>query len=426
MPEYPRLGETVLHRQLANGLAIYVVPKPLYAKQYAYLAVRYGGMDMRFCLDGTWRDTPAGIAHYLEHKAFDTPTGDASQRLSQNGASDNAFTSSAVTAYYVECTEKFEENLRILLDFVSTPYFTTESVEKERGIISQEILMTEDDPEWRVYANMMDCLYRDSPAKIPVAGTLESIRRITPQTLYDCHRAFYTPGNMALVCVGNIDMDRIAAIAEEILPKTSGPTIARDYGREEDLSPARRDVRTAMEVSMPMFLAGYKCPPVNGGEDLLRQSIIGDLACDALFGDSSPLYNRLYEEGAINGSLGGNFDILPGAAYINVGGDAKDPWRIYREITAEAQRLATEGIEEDFFRQLRRASYGGMLRSLNSFENIAVSLAEGCFRGFDYFQFPEIFGSVTKADVERFLGENITEERAAISIITPMETGGEG
>ena len=279
--------------------------------------------------------------------------------------------------------------------------------------------MIEDDPDWRVYANLMDCLYRSSPVRVPVAGSVESIRQITPQTLYDCHKAFYTPGNMVLVCVGDMDPDRVAEEAEAILPRESGPAIDRDYGVEESLAPSERERTLTMEVSMPMFLAGYKCRPQSGGEALLRQSIIGDLACDVLFGDSSPLYTRLYEEGVINGSLGGNFDMLPGVAYLYVGGDAKDPRRVFEEIGRQAGKLGEEGIDEAFYQQIRRASYGGMIRSLNSFENIAVSMAEGYFRGFDYYHFPEVFDSVTKADVEAFLRENITGERAALSIIQP-------
>ena len=419
--EYPRLGEKICRQTLPNGLEVIVAPKPLYARKYAFFAARYGGMDLRFRQGDAWLDTPAGIAHYLEHKMFDTEEGSVSQRLAENGASDNAFTSCDMTAYYVECTEKFYENLRLLLSFVSVPYFTKESVEKEQGIIAQEIRMTEDDPDWRVYANLMGCLYKSSPARIPVAGSVESIRQITPQTLYDCHKAFYTPANMVLVCVGDVDPERVAAEAEVILPKTSGPLIARDYGQEESLSPAARESRMTMEVSMPMFLAGYKCRPADSGEDHLRQSIIGDLACDVLFGDSSPLYTRLYEEGVINGSLGGNFDMLPGVSYVYVGGDAREPRRVYDEITRQAEKLGREGIDEAFYQQIRRSAYGGMLRSLNSFENIAISMAEGYFRGFDYYRFPEIFDMVTKADVEAFLRENITPERAALSLIQPKE-----
>ena len=421
MAEYPRLGETVFRQILPNGLEVVTVRKPFHAKSYAFLAVRYGGMDLRFQTEGRWRETPAGIAHYLEHKMFDMASENVMQSFARNGASDNAFTSNAMTAYYFTSTAHFYENLRTLLRFVSTPYFTQESVDKEQGIIAQEIQETEDDPDWRVYANLMERLYQDSPARVPVVGSLESIRQITPQTLYDCHKAFYTPSNMILVCVGNVDQARVAEEAEAILPREGGPAVIRDYGREDAAGPAGSEASQAMEVSMPMFLAGYKCQAVDEGEDALRQSIIGDLACDALFGDSSPLYIRLYEEGAVNSSLGGNFDILPGAHYVYVGGDAKDPRRVFEEITRQARKLGEEGIGEDFYRQIRRAAYGGMLRSLNSFENIAVSIAEAYFRGFDYFRFPEIFDAVGKADVEAFLRENIAPEKSALSLIQPRE-----
>lgn len=419
--EYPRLCETVSHSTLPNGLEVIVVHKPYHAKHYAFFATRYGGMDLKFKLNEEWQDTPAGIAHFLEHKMFDTENGSATQELGQNGAVDNAFTSNAMTAYYFECTEKFYENLRILLSFVSVPYFTQESVDKEQGIIAQEIRMTDDDPDWRVYRNLMECLYKDSPVRVPVAGSIESIAQITPQTLYDCHKAFYTPANMVLVCVGNIDAEKVSEIAEEILPKESGSLIERDYGTAEDQAPVETEVEMEMEVSMPMFLTGFKCKAPHLGSEFLRESIIGDMACDVLFGDSSPLYNRLYEEGHINGSLGGNFDVLPGAAYLYVGGDAKDPHFISGEIIREAKRLAQEGIDEAFYQQIRRATYGQMLRSLNSFENIAVSMAEGHFRSFNYYLFPEIFDSITKEDIGDFLRRNIIPEHSAISIIRPRK-----
>ena len=294
---YPRIGETVLRTTLPNGLTVAVVPKPLYRKRYAFFTTRYGGMDMRFRLDGVWHDTPAGIAHYLEHKMFDTEDGNALQELSQNGAEPNAFTSNATTAYYFDCTEHFEENLKILLSFVSVPYFTQESVDKERGIIGQEIRMVEDTPDWRVYTNLLECLYHSSPARVAIAGTVESIAEITPETLYACHKAFYDPANMMLCVVGDVKPDEIAAIAEEILPESRGEVIERDYG-QEDMRVVEKCRREAMEVSMPQFLVGFKCPPAADGAALMRQDIIADIACDILLGDSSPLYQRLYDKGS--------------------------------------------------------------------------------------------------------------------------------
>ena len=419
---YPRIGETVLRTTLPNGLSIAIVPKPLYRKRYAFFTTRYGGMDMRFRRNGTWYDTPAGIAHYLEHKMFDTEDGNALQTLSQNGAEPNAFTANSITAYYFDCTEHFEETLRILLSFVSVPYFTQESVDKERGIIAQEIRMVEDTPDWKIYTNLLECLYRSSPARVAIAGTVESIAEITPETLYECHRAFYDPANMMLCVVGDVTPDEIAAIAEDILPQGHGEHIERDYGCE-DLNIVEKRRYDTMEVSMPQFLVGFKCAAVSGGEALMRQDLIADMACDILLGDSSPLYQRLYDKGLINGSFGGGFDQLPGIAYFYAGGDSDAPDEVVRAILDEAQRLAREGVDEAFYQQIRRASFGSTLRALNSFENIAVSLADGTFRGFDPFRFPELYDSVTRADVEAFLRESVVAERSAISILQPKKEG---
>lgn len=418
---YPRIGEEVIWVTLDNGLPVCIVPKKGFSRKYALFATRYGGMDMRFRLNGQWLDTPAGIAHYLEHKMFDTEDGNALQELAMNGAEPNAFTSNAITCYYFDSTEKFYENLEILLSFVSVPYFTDESVEKEQGIIGQEIGMIEDNPEWQVYKQLMQSLYHTSPARTPVAGSVESIRKITAQTLYDCHRAFYTPANMCLVVVGDVEPQQVLDIARRVLPKDSGELIERDYGAEEPTEAARAYAEERMEVSMPSFLVGFKCPPQHGGEEQHRFAAIGELACDVLMGESSPLYARLYGQGLINGSFGAAFDILPGAAYAYAGGDSKDPKAVAEAILAEAQRLAHEGVDEDYYKRIVNADFGAALRELNSFESIAVSMAEGRFQGYDPYRFPEIYDSITAADVLAFLRENVTRSHMALSVIAPKE-----
>ena len=418
---YERIGEEVFHTTLPNGLPVYIVPKKDFLRKYALFATRYGGMDMRFEKDGQWLDTPAGIAHYLEHKMFDTEDGNALQELAKNGAEPNAFTSNAITCYYFDATDKFYESLEILLSFVSIPYFTDESVQKEQGIIGQEIGMIEDNPEWQVYKQLMQALYHTSPARTPVAGSVESISHITAQTLYDCHKAFYTPANMCLVVVGDVKPERIIAAANQILPAKSGPLIRRDYGAEEELTAAEHFVTAAMEVSMPTFLVGFKCPPQHGGEEQHRFTAIGELACDVLMGESSPLYARLYAEGLINGSFGAAFDLLPGASYVYAGGDSKDPQAVAEAILAEAQRLVSEGVDGDYYRRVVNANFGAALKALNSFESIAVSMAEGCFQGYDPYRFPEVYDSITVEDVLDFLRRNMTRDHMALSVITPKE-----
>ena len=417
---YERIGESVYREVLPNGLQICVVPKPEHAKSYAFFATRYGGMDTRFQLDGKWLDTPAGIAHYLEHKMFDTKEGNALQELAKNGAEPNAFTANAMTGYYFDSTAHFEENLEILLSFVSVPYFTDESVEKEQGIIGQEIRMIEDNPDWQLYTRMMKALYSNSTARTSIAGTVESIREITARTLYDCHKAFYTPSNMILTVVGNVDPIHVADLARRILPREGGPAVPRDYGREP-AKVAQKETKMAMEVAMPQFLTGYKCTPVENGEAFLRANLIGDMACDLLLGESSPLYLRLYDQGLINTSFGGAFEMMPGVAYLYAGGDSKDARRVAEEIQKEAERLTTEGIDEEFYQRVRRASFGENLRGLNSFENIAVSLTEGYFHGYDPFRFPQAFDTITKDDITAFLRDNLTADRAVLSEIVPRE-----
>lgn len=418
---YERIGEEVFRATLPNGLPVYIVPKKGFSRKYALFATRYGGMDMRFEKDGQWLDTPAGIAHYLEHKMFDTEEGNALQELAKNGAEPNAFTSNAITCYYFDATEKFYESLEILLSFVSVPYFTDESVQKEQGIIAQEIGMIEDNPEWQVYKQLMQALYHTSPARTPVAGSVESISHITAQTLYDCHKAFYTPANMCLVVVGDVKPERIIASANQILPAKSGPLIRRDYGAEEELTAAEHFVSAAMEVSMPTFLVGFKCPSQHGGEQQHRFTAIGELACDVLMGESSPLYARLYAEGLINGSFGAAFDLLPGASYVYAGGDSKDPQAVAEAILAEARRLVSQGVDGDYYRRVVNANFGAALKALNSFESIAVSMAEGCFQGYDPYRFPEVYDSITVEDVLDFLRQNMTRDHMALSVITPKE-----
>ncbi|MBS5672460.1 MAG: insulinase family protein, partial [Firmicutes bacterium] len=202
----PQLDERAVTATLSNGLPVCVVPKPGFAKKCAYFVTNYGSIDTKFTWMGREYDTPAGVAHYLEHKMFDTPDGgNALQTLSSTGASPNAFTSTAITGYHFECADQFWDNLRTLLEFVSVPYFTKESVDKEQGIIGQEIRMIEDQPGWQAYHLLLEALYQYHPVRNSVAGSVESIAEITAETLYQCHEAFYTPSNMVLCVAGNVE-----------------------------------------------------------------------------------------------------------------------------------------------------------------------------------------------------------------------------
>lgn len=278
--------------------------------------------------------------------------------------------------------------------------------------------MIEDNPDWQVYNRMLQALYQTHPAKVSIAGTVESISHITADTLYSCHKAFYTPSNMILTIVGDVDPVRVADLARRILPRESGPTVLRDYGQEPE-SVAERELSMDMEVSSPQFLAGFKCRPAQKGEAYFRSLILGDMACDLLLGESSPLYQRLYAQGLINTTFGGAFEMLPGAAYLYAGGDSREPHAVAEEIWKEAARLVREGVDGEFYQQVCRTGFGANVRGLNNFESIAVSMTEGRFNGYDSFRFPEIYDSIRPEDVLDFLRENVTEERMVLSRIVP-------
>ena len=418
---YKRIGESVYRETLPNGLQICVVPKPGYAKRYAFFATRYGGMDLRFRgEDGEWLDTPAGVAHFLEHKTFDTEDGNALQRMAANGVDPNAFTSASMTGYYFDGVRGFEENLRTLLSFVSVPWFTPESVAKEQGIIAQEIRMCEDDPNDEAYYGLLEAMYVSHPVRNRVAGTVESISCITADTLYQCHRAFYRPGNMVLCAAGNIDPQRVADIAQEVLPGAPAPAVAVDHGRPEPVQVGKHDTRKTMAVSMPLFALGFKGTPAVGAEGL-RQRLVAELTCDMLFSPSAPLYSRLYEQGLINSSFGSFYSSGPGCAFVVAEGESRDPERVRGEVLKEAIRLGREGIDPALWDRLKRAAYGTMVRHLNSMEDTCVELAEAHFNREDYLSFPQVFQSIERADGEALLREWCVEERTALSVILPEE-----
>ncbi|MDY3013835.1 MAG: pitrilysin family protein [Evtepia sp.] len=416
---YETLGETLFEETLENGLRVYVFPKPEFGKCFAFFATRYGGMDTRFQLGGQWLDTPMGIAHYLEHKMFDTPDGNALQKLSATGASPNAFTSTAITGYHFECTDRFYENLRILLEFVSVPYFTEESVEKEQGIIGQEIRMIEDNPSWQVYHMLLEALYQHHPVRNSVAGSVESIREITAQTLYHCHEAFYTPSNMVLCVAGNVDPEQVCAMAREILPKEKKTPIPRDCGQQEPEEVFQRETSREMAVSAPLVQLGIKVQPAQDGAAQFRQRLLGDLACEAWAGHSSPLYRRLYEEGLIDSNFYLGYMDYPGCAFLVADGECKEPEKLRDILLEEGARLGREGIDEGLFRRLKKAAYGNYVRALNSFETLCVEQAKGYFSDQAPWSFPEVYETITRQDAEAFLRRWIRPEQAALAVIRP-------
>ena len=337
------------------------------------------------------------------------------------GATPNAFTSYDLTAYYFSCTQNFEENLRLLLEFVSTPYFTNESVQKEQGIIGQEIAMNEDNPDTQVFENLMTCMYRQHPICVPILGDRKSIAQITPEILEMCHKAFYRPGNMLLCVVGDVDASAVEKIALDVLPETDALQVERVQAWPEEMSCTGTLFRHPMEVAMPMFQLGFKCEPPTQGDPAVRCEAIGDLAAEALFGESSPLYLRLYEQGLIDSSFGGGFETVDGMAMLTVSGDSDDPEAIRDAILEEARRLVKEGLCQEDFLRMKRSALGRRIRDLDSFDSTAFRICAYHFSGFDYFRFPEIYRAVEASEILEFLQRVVTSERCSLSVIYPAK-----
>ncbi len=418
---YPELDETCYRQVLENGLTVTVVKRPEFTKKLAYFLTHYGAIHTDFTFEGTHHRAPAGVAHYLEHKLFDMPDGrDVSAEFASLGAMTNAFTSYDITAYYFSCTENFSQCLQLLLEFVSTPYFTEESVEKERGIIDQEIGMNQDAPDSVIFENLMASMYETHPIRVPILGTSQTIREITPKVLHTCHRAFYTPGNMMLCVVGDVEPEEVAEMARQVLGTEIREVGQKDPLPTESMTTRTKDTERVMEVAMPMFNLSFKCEPLGMGDAAIRQEMIADLAAEALFGESSELYLRLYEEGIIDSSFGGGFESIDGCALFSCSGDSDDPDALRRAILEQAKVIAAEGIGQDQFLRMKRSALGRRIRQLDSFDATCFRVCAYHLSGFDYFRFPEIYRSIEKEDIRDFIARIVTEDRSCLSVIRPV------
>lgn len=418
---YPELQETVFRETLPNGMPIAVVARPDFTKKLVYFVTDYGAVHTEFSLEGEKIQAPAGIAHYLEHKLFDMPDRDVSAEFAALGASVNAFTGYDLTAYYFTCTQNFTQCLKLLLEFVSTPYFTQQSVDKEQGIIGQEIGMHADSPDARVFENLMTAMYENHSVRVPILGTQESISRITPELLRQCHQAFYRPKNMFLCVVGDVDPAEVSQIARQLLPVTDQARVTVKRQWQETMTCPSPFTRENMEVAMPTFQLGFKCEPPENGEQAVFWEAVGDLAAEALFGESSQLYLRLYEDGIIDGSFGGGFETVDNMALLTASGDSENPEAVRAAILQQAEKIAREGIPQPDFLRMKRSALGRRIRDLDSFDSIAFRLCAYHFSGFDYFRFPQIYRKVEIGDIQEFLRRVVTPQRCSLSVIYPNQ-----
>jgi predicted Zn-dependent peptidase len=418
---YDNLQETLYYEVMDNGLHVYVLPKPGFQKTYATFATKYGSVDNHFKVEGeSETQVPDGIAHFLEHKMFEEPEGDIFAKFASNGASANAFTSFDQTVYLFSATENIHENLETLIDFVQNPYFTDQNVEKEKGIIGQEINMYQDNPDWRVYFGLIEAMYKVHPVHIDIAGTVESIGTITKEDLYTCYNAFYHPSNMLLFVVGGVDPEETMNLVRSNQAGKSYDkqgSIERIFDPEpQGVEEKRRESRLA--VSLPKCLFGFKEKQVGlPAEEQLHRDLTTKLMMDLLFGSSTELYQKLYDEDLISDSFGHEYNSAPQYAFSAVGGDTKDPDQLLARIRTEVDKLKASGFQKSDFERARKKKMGGYLRMLNSPENIAHEFTRYQFRGADLFKVLPVYESITVDDVNRRLQEHVDWDQLAVSIV---------
>ena len=420
-----KTGEELYYTTHSSGLVIYIIPKKDYSKTYAIFGTRYGSVDSKFVVPGESEltEVPDGIAHYLEHKMFDQPDGsNVFDKFSKYGGNANAFTSFNITAYLFSATSNIEENIETLMDYVQSPYFTEESVQKEQGIIGQEIRMYDDSGSWKLFFNFLNCLYKEHPVKKEIAGTVESISHITPEYLYKCYDTFYNLSNMSIVVVGNVDPVKISKVIENGVKKNEPfeEKIKKVYPTEPD-EVAKQYAEQSLSVAMPLFMTGFKDTNNGfGGDELLKKSIETNIILKMLFGRSSKFYKSLYEKGLINNRFSIEYTMQPDYAYSSIDGESSDPKAVYEAVINEVEETRKNGLSKEDFERIKKVVWGEYIRSQNDVEDYAVTFLQMLFMDIDYFNFYDVYKTITFEDVQKRFEEHFVKEHSALSVINPV------
>ncbi len=419
--ENKRLDEKYYYAKHSSGLDIYLFPKN-FTTTYAVFATKYGSVDRVFRIEGENEDTviPDGLAHFMEHKLFENEDGtDTFSRYAKFGGSANAYTSFEKTAYLFYATDNVKENLEVLLDFVRHPYFTKETVEKEQGIIGQEIKMYDDLPSWRVYFNMLSALYKNHPVKIDIAGTVDSIAEITPEILHKTYNCFYNLSNMVLCLSGNIGMEDVLEVADKVLTtKDKEIKIERKYPVEPDEIASER-ITQALDVALPLYNIGLKLKHPNDPHEKYKFFVENNILLTLLFDESSEFYGRLYDSGLINGKFGANYEAFRDVALITIGGSGEDPERVYSEIKSELENRRQNFFTKEEFERAKKVLYAEQLSCFDGTEQIVSTFLSLVFEGMDLLDLADYIANTTYEDVKACFMENYRTDRTVISVIVP-------
>ncbi|MBC1945949.1 insulinase family protein [Listeria booriae] len=421
---FDQLKEAVYHETLDNGLQVYVLPKHGFSKTFAIFTTNYGSIDNEFVPLGqdAFTRVPDGIAHFLEHKLFEKEDGDVFFKFGEKGAFTNAFTSFTRTAYLFSSTSNVEENLETLVDFVQEPYFTEETVEKEKGIIGQEIQMYDDDADFRVYFGAIENMYHHHPVKIDIAGTVESIADIDKDLLYLCYNTFYHPSNMILFIVGNVDPEQaIDQVRANQAKKTFAPAkpIKRHFPDEpKSVAVPKKTLKFPVQIAKNLVAIKEDIGLLRGKE-AVQHEMTGDIMLELLFGTTSAAYLDLYDQGIIDDTFGFDYSLQDSFSFVLIGGDAKDPDLQESKIKETLENAIQTGFNEADLELIKRKKMGQFLRSLNSPEFIANQFSQYIFEEASLFDILPAIEAITVADVENFLKRIYLEDRVTTFQIIP-------
>ena len=407
-----------------SGLAVYVFPKKLNGI-YALLSTGFGSIDTHF-LKGDQKEeivVPDGIAHFLEHKLFENEDGsDSLSRFSALGADANAYTSYNKTAYLFSCTDHFEESLEELLRFVTHPHFTQKTVEKEIGIISEEIRMTEDNPWDRGFQLLLQAMYREHPVRNNICGSQESIRQITPKDLYACHECFYNLSQMVLVVCGDVTCEQVIAVADRVLPDRADPILVSRCGWNEPKEAFRPRLDAYMQVSKPIFFIGFKDSFFDPAPDRrIRRDAAMTLLGEILFSRSGNFYNGLFESGVLSPSFSVGYSLAEGFAFYCISGESDTPEDVVDAVMREVERVKQEGISDEEMERCRRVLYSDEVRAYDSTEEIANRLLSFVLDGAEMLSYPELIGQIAKEELVELLETVFQREYLSVTVIYPLE-----
>ena len=417
--ENSKVKEKLYIEKLENGLTIMIVPKKGIHKKYVIWGTNYGSNDSKFIVPGESKITevPKGVAHFLEHKMFEQESGiNSLDTLTALGVEANAYTTNDHTAYLFECTENFYPALDELMDYVQHPYFTDENVEKEKGIIGQEIMMYDDYPEWKVYLNTLEAIYHEHPVKLDITGTIETISHIDKEILYKCYNTFYNPANMAMVICGDFEPEKLLEeIKKRLIKKDGNGEIKRIYPDEEE-SIVKPSIEQKMDVSEPLFTIGIK-DKVAEEKEKVKKHLAIEILLNIIIGKSSKLYQDLYNRGIMFVAPGVDYEFSRDYAHVLITGQSKEPEKVYMEFKNAVKELKQNEIKTEEFERIKKMLYGAFIKEYDEPGDIARMFLADFFKGINSFEYLEEITVINKQYVEQILKEVFNEDKMVLSVI---------